>query len=143
MDDVCFDLITVPTAAEAARARDRLQEAGITAVLSAEEPVRLQVAEKDAGRAKQILAGTATSALGGESVGDLMDRAFKSAVLGLMVWPVEFYAFALLTKAFLDETDGNSPQREKAIKTLVMSLPLILLQVFLLWMVVSAVLNYF
>ena len=72
-----------------------------------------------------------------------MDRAFKAAVFGLMVWPVEFYAFALLTRAFLDDKETHSPQREKAIQTLVMSLPLVLLQVFLLWTLVSAALNFF
>jgi hypothetical protein len=78
-----------------------------------------------------------------ESAGALMDRAFKAAVLGLMVWPVEFYAFALLTRAFLDDKDTLSPQREKALKTLVMSLPLVMLQIFLLWTAVSAALSFF
>jgi hypothetical protein len=79
-----------------------------------------------------------------DSAVELLDRAFKAAVIGLMVWPMEFYAFGLLSKAFLDDKGNNiSAQREKAIKTLIMSLPLVLLQMFLLWTIVTSLLDFF
>jgi hypothetical protein len=149
MEENRIDLLTVATEDEATRVRNHLHEAGLQAFLSEVEPLRVQVAEKDAEAARQILANgqvhgpTIPAVPKTESPGALMDRAFKAAVLGLIVWPIEFYAFGLLTKAFLDDTEGMSPQNEKMLKTLVLSLPMILLQVFLVWMLVSAMLNFF
>ena len=111
--------------------------------MSAEEPLRIQVAEKDAETARQVLAAQANPPAGAEVAATLMDRAFKAAVLGLMVWPIEFYAFGLLAGAFLDEKEELTPERERVLKTLIMSLPLILLQLFLVWTLISWALNYF
>ena len=143
MEDNRVDLMTLPTADEAAQVRTRLQEAGLEAYLTAEEPLRIQVAEKDAETARQVLAAPVNPPAGAEVAGTLMDRAFKAAVLGLMVWPIEFYAFGLLARAFLDEKEELTPERERVLKTLIMSLPLILLQLFLVWTLISWALNYF
>ena len=142
------ELITVATFEELARAtlaKNRLEDAGIRAVLADQEmmamaplyavaigQIKLQVLARDASKAQQALMSRGPQESSPAATVDSdpvltqreknADRAFRGAVLGLFLLPLQLYVSWLLANLFLDRGEWSQQKRRQASLALLINL---------------------
>lgn len=119
--------------------------------------IKLQVADDDAERALSILESNEKVPISeddwqSDDIADTPDfdhndedeetespsdervaRAFRAAVLGLLLCPLQFYSLWLLLIVFCDKTPLNANRRRQAVTTLILDLPIIFLSLVFIW----------
>ncbi|MCL4203612.1 MAG: DUF2007 domain-containing protein [Pirellulaceae bacterium] len=73
----------------------------------------------------------------GSPIDDMVERALRAAGFGLLLLPLQLYSLWLLTRIALHPDPLSHTNRRRAVATLILDLPIIVLSLAWLWIAIS------